>query len=88
MKLVTVAMLAGAVLLSGCEGQTEENIGAAIQNEIPGLTNDLGNLAEDAENGAEQVGEFVGNQARSVANELDGNDANTSANTNEAGNSR
>lgn len=88
MKLVTVAMLAGAVLLGACEGQTEENIGAAIENEIPGVMNDIGNLAEDAENGAERAGEFVGNQARAVANELDDNDANTSANTNEAGNSR
>lgn len=74
--LTAVALL---IALGACEGRSDENIGAAIENEAPEIANNIENVAEDVGNEAERAADAVAGEARDVANEIDDGERNRNA---------
>ena len=71
MKHSPVALAFAALLLAGCEGRSDENIAAAIENEMPEITNGLENAAADVGNEIGDAADAVANEARDAANNVD-----------------
>lgn len=70
----TLALLALATL-GGCEGRTDENIQAAVENEAEDFGNDLQAAAEEAANGAVELANEAGEEAAEIRNEISADDA-------------
>ena len=71
MKQSPVAIAIAALLLAGCESRSDENIAAAIENEMPQITNDLENAAAWAGNEIGDAADAIANEARDAANNVD-----------------
>jgi hypothetical protein len=80
MKLIPTLLAATAAFaLAACEGQADENLGAAAGNVADAVGEGVEGAAAGAVNLAEDAGQAIGNGADAVGNRLDEVDADGNA---------